>query len=56
MKVNYMAIIGKREAEAGTVTLRVRGADKHQSTMPVADVIARLLEEARTRAVQPLTG
>ena len=28
MKVPYMAILGKREAEAGTVTLRVRGSEK----------------------------
>src|SRR5690349_15080635 len=27
LKVNYMALIGRREAEAGTVTLRARGAE-----------------------------
>ena len=33
MKVPYMAILGKREAESGTVTLRARGAEKAQETM-----------------------
>ena len=35
LKVNYMALIGRREAEAGTVTLRARGAAKQQTTLTV---------------------
>jgi threonyl-tRNA synthetase len=56
LKVNYMAIIGKREADAGTVTLRARGAEKQQSTLPVEDMIARLSAEAASRATEPAAG
>jgi threonyl-tRNA synthetase len=52
-KVNYMALIGRREAEAGTVTLRARGAEKRQLTMGVSEATERLVEEARTRALVP---
>jgi threonyl-tRNA synthetase len=45
-----MAIVGRREAEAGTVTLRVRGADKRQATMPVDEAIERLVAEKTSRA------
>jgi threonyl-tRNA synthetase len=51
LKVPYMAVIGKREAEAGTVAVRVRGAGKKQDIVPVTDFIARLVEEKRTRAL-----
>jgi threonyl-tRNA synthetase len=51
MKVPYMAILGKREAEAGTVTLRARGAEKAQTTMPVDEAVAKLRTEMETRAV-----
>ncbi len=50
MKVPYMAIIGRREAEAGTVTLRFRGAEKRQETMAVDVLVERLVDEIRTRA------
>jgi threonyl-tRNA synthetase len=46
-----MAILGKREAEAGTVTLRARGAEKAQVTMPVEEAVAKLKAEMETRAV-----
>ena len=51
MKVPYMAILGKREAEAGTVTLRVRGAEKAQSTIPVDEMVAKLKAEVAARAL-----
>ena len=53
MKVPYMAILGKREAEAGTVTLRVRGAEKKQETMSVGAMVAKLRNEAESRALVP---
>jgi threonyl-tRNA synthetase len=53
MKVPYMAVCGKREAEAGQVAIRVRGAGKKQEIVSVADFQARLLEEIRTRALTP---
>jgi threonyl-tRNA synthetase len=51
MKVPYMAVIGAREAAAGTVTVRARGAEKAQVTMPVAEFVAKVGEEIRTRSV-----
>ena len=48
-----MAILGKREAEAGTVTLRVRGSEKKQETMSVDAVVAKLKAEAESRALVP---
>jgi threonyl-tRNA synthetase len=52
MKVPYMAVVGKREAEAGTVALRVRGAGKKQEIVPVDELIARVKREAETRALR----
>jgi threonyl-tRNA synthetase len=51
MKVPYMAILGKREAEAGTVTLRARGSEKSQTTMLVDEMVAKLKTERDSRAV-----
>ncbi len=52
-KVPYMAVVGQREAEAGTVALRVRGAGNKQEVMAVEALAARVSEEVRTRALQP---
>ena len=50
-KVPYMAVVGEREAEAGTVAVRKRGAGKKQEIMD-RDVFAEALSnEVRTRAV-----
>ncbi|HWE44258.1 MAG TPA: threonine--tRNA ligase [Gemmatimonadaceae bacterium] len=52
MKVPYMAVIGAREAEQGTVAVRARGAaGNKQEIMPLADFIARVVKEKETRAV-----
>ena len=56
MKVPYMAVIGKREAESDSVALRVRGAGKKQEVVTVADFIARLEDELATRALVPAVG
>jgi len=53
MKVPYMAVVGKREAEADSIALRVRGAGKKQEVMRVADFIARVEDELATRALKP---
>jgi threonyl-tRNA synthetase len=50
-KVPYMAVIGEREAEAGTVAVRKRGAGKKQEVMPRKNFIEVLLEEVKTRAL-----
>ena len=53
-KVPYLAVVGQREAEAGTVAVRVRGAGKKQVVMPAPEFVAKLLEEVRTRSLTPL--
>ena len=54
MKVPYMAILGRREVEAGTVALRYRGAEKRQETISMNDLITRLVREKELRALEPL--
>jgi threonyl-tRNA synthetase len=53
MKVPYMAVCGKREAEAGQVAIRVRGAGKKQEVVSVEDFLSRVTTEVRTRALTP---
>ncbi len=53
MKVPYMAVIGKREAEGDSVAVRVRGEGKKQEIMAVDAFIAHLGEEIRRRALKP---
>jgi threonyl-tRNA synthetase len=53
MKVPYMAVVGKREAEAGTVALRVRGAGKKQEIVRVDELVDRLRREIDARALVP---
>jgi threonyl-tRNA synthetase len=50
-KVPYMAVVGEREAEAGTVAVRRRGAGKKQDVMDREAFVAHLREEIRTRAL-----
>ena len=52
-KIPYMAVVGKREAEADSIALRVRGAGKKQDVMTVSDFIARVEEEISSRALKP---
>lgn len=44
-KVPHLLVVGKREAEEGTVALRTLGAE-HQKVMPLADAIALIRAEA----------
>ncbi|UCF20856.1 MAG: threonine--tRNA ligase [Gemmatimonadota bacterium] len=50
-KIPYLAVIGQREAEAGTVAVRKRGAEKKQVVMPVPEFVEQVAEEDRTRAL-----
>jgi threonyl-tRNA synthetase len=52
-KVPYMAVVGQREADAGTVAVRVRGAGNKQEIVPVEEFLARVSTENRTRALAP---
>jgi len=51
MKVPYMAIVGEREAEAETVSVRKRGAKKKQVTMDRGEFERRLVKEITSRAL-----
>jgi threonyl-tRNA synthetase len=44
-KVPYMAVVGEKEASAGAVAVRRRGAGKKQDVMPRAEFVALLQSE-----------
>ncbi|GAB6934073.1 threonine--tRNA ligase [Calditerricola satsumensis] len=48
MKIPYMLVVGKNEAESGTVAVRKRGVGD-LGPQPVDAVVATILEEARTK-------
>jgi len=52
-KVPYMAVVGQREADGGTVALRIRGAGRKQEIVRVAEFVARVAGEASSRALAP---
>jgi threonyl-tRNA synthetase len=52
-KVPYMAVVGQREADAGTVAVRVRGAGNKQEIVPVEEFLGRVTGEIRSRALAP---
>jgi threonyl-tRNA synthetase len=45
-KVPCLLVVGRREAEEGTVALRRLGSDEHQKVMPLDELIASLVAEA----------
>jgi len=49
--VNYMAVVGPKEAEAGHLALRDR-IDGDLGSMPVAEAVARLKQEIKERQVR----
>ncbi len=53
MKVPYMVVVGRREAEQGTVAVNVRGAGKEQkpNSVPLDVFVSRVAEENRSRAL-----
>jgi threonyl-tRNA synthetase len=53
--VNYMAVVGPKEAEAGQVALRDR-IDGDLGSMPTAEAIARLTEEIASRRVRQVVS
>jgi threonyl-tRNA synthetase len=58
MKVPYMCVVGRREAEADQVAVNTRGAGEGQKPAPVAvdEFIARVLDEAKRRALTLAAG
>ena len=53
MKVPYMLVVGKREADEGTVAVNVRGAGKEQkpNSVPLEHFLNRIVEENRSRSL-----
>ena len=49
-KVPYMAVIGEREAEAGTAAIRRRGGGRKQEIMDREAFVAQVAREIETRA------
>lgn len=52
-KVPYMAVVGQREADAGTVAVRTRGAGNKQEVITVDEFIRRLREAIERRTLTP---
>ncbi|MEX1183494.1 MAG: threonine--tRNA ligase [Gemmatimonadota bacterium] len=50
-KVPYMAVIGAREAEAGTVAVRTRGAGRKQEVILREELVKRLRAAVESRAL-----
>ena len=51
LKIPYMAIIGRREADSDSLALRVRGAGKKQDVMTVADFATLVTDQISTKAL-----
>jgi threonyl-tRNA synthetase len=53
MKVPYMLVVGRREAETQAVAVNVRGAGKEQkpNSVPLDDFVSRVVEENRSRSL-----
>jgi threonyl-tRNA synthetase len=56
MKVPFMAVVGKREVDQGTVAVRVRGAGKKQEVVAVAEFQERVGDLIRRRALELKTA
>jgi len=58
MKVPYMVVVGKREAEQGTVAVNVRGAGKEQKPNSIAldEFVSRVVTENATRSLTLAAG
>ena len=51
-KVPYMLIVGEKEQEDGTVSIRSR-YDGDAGAKPLAQFVAEITEEIRTNAIRP---
>jgi threonyl-tRNA synthetase len=58
LKIPYLAVIGKREAEQGTIAVSVRGAGEkqHPVPVPVEEFIARVRDEISSRSLELRAG
>jgi threonyl-tRNA synthetase len=53
LKIPYMAVVGGREAEQGTVAVRTRGAGSKQEVAPLAEFVRRVQSEIASRSLTP---
>ena len=53
LKVPFMAVVGEREVEAGTVAVRRRGAGRKQTVVDRMEFVAQVEEEIRSRSLDP---
>jgi threonyl-tRNA synthetase len=51
MKVPYMAVVGAREVEHGTVAVRIRGAGKKQEIVSAEEFLGRVQEKIASRSL-----
>ena len=49
LKIPYMAVVGQREVEQGTLAVRTRGAGKKQEILPADAFLDRVLDESRRK-------
>ena len=49
-KIPYMLVVGEKERDANTVSVRKRGEEKEQGAMPLTEFIDKICEEIRTKA------
>jgi threonyl-tRNA synthetase len=58
MKIPYMVVVGKREAEQGTVAVNVRGAGKEQKPNSIAldEFVSRVVAENASRSLTLAAG
>ena len=50
--IPYMLVVGQKEADEGTVTIRDRLDAEHQQTVPVSQAIAMFQAEIRERRIR----
>src|SRR5262249_58858258 len=50
-KVPFLLVVGEKEAEAGTVNVRVRGQQQPEGTVPVGEFVERVKKLIAEKAV-----
>ena len=50
-KTPYLAVVGQREAEQGTLAIRTRGEGTKQEVIPVPEFVARLTKSVAERSL-----
>ena len=55
-KVPFLLVVGEREAEAGTVNVRVRGQQQPEGTVPIGQFVERVKKLIADKSVNLTTG